>query len=429
METASDLVLTFLANAVWQVMLVCAVALLCVRVLRRASMAQRHALWSAALLISVLLPVLSVIRAATVETVPLRPETATQLTAPVVEPTGRTFPLSPVPGAAVLILYGVLVAYGSSRIVFAWVGAWRIRRSAQARPLTAAMQSAEEHCRASIGLIPVPMLCGSELSGPLTLGEREPIIVLPESLFQETSPELLRSVIGHEMAHIQRRDYLQKIILELLFVPVSFHPAAWYLKRRVDQTRELACDEYVTREMVDPPAYAQSLLDVARAIAMFRKPEHSLGVLDGDILETRIRTLLKPPARFGWLAGKAMLLLGAIALLVAGIMAANHAVGIATTAGLQGIVLDMSGAVVPNATVTLVENQTSLKHARRTSENGSFSFESLPVGQYTLIVQRFGFSRFRQNRMELGRTLQINPVLTVGMIRETITVATTVTSQ
>ncbi|HEY3439219.1 MAG TPA: M56 family metallopeptidase [Paludibaculum sp.] len=429
METASDLVLTFLANAVWQVTLVCAVALLCVRVLRRASMAQRHALWSTALLISVLLPVLSVIRSATIEIVPLRPETEAQATAPTVDQHGRTFPLSPVPGTAVLILYGVLVAWGSGRNALAWLGAWRIRRSAQSRPLTPEMQAAEEHCRASIGLAPVPMLCGSELSGPLTLGEREPIIVLPESLFQETSPELLRSVIGHEMAHIQRRDYLQKIILELLFVPVSFHPAAWYLKRRVDQTRELACDEYVTREMVDPPAYAQSLLDVARAIAMFRKPEHSLGVLDGDILETRIRTLLKPPARFGWLAGKAMLLLGAIALIVAGVMAANHAVGVATSAGLQGTVFDMSGAVVPKATVTLIENQTGLKHARRTSESGNFSFESLPVGQYTLMVEKFGFSRFRQYRMELGRTLQTNPVLTVGMVREIITVATTVTAQ
>ncbi len=429
MEPASDLVLTFLANAAWQVTLVCAVALLCVRVLRRASMAQRHALWSAALLISVMLPVLSVIRSASIETVPLRPETDKQTATLAAEPTARTFPLSPVPGAAVLILYGVLMAWGSTRIVLAWVGAWRIRRSAQPRPLTEAMQYAEEHCRAAIGLIPVTMLCGSELSGPLTLGEREPIIVLPESLFNETSPELLRSVIGHEMAHIQRRDYLQKIILELLFVPVSFHPAAWYLKRRVDQTRELACDEYVTREMVDPPAYAKSLLDVAQAIAMFRKPEHSLGVLDGDILETRIRTLLKPSARFGLLTGKAMLLLGTIVLVVASVTAANHAVGIATSAGLQGTVLDMSGAVVPKATVTLTENQTGLKHARQTSESGSFSFESLPVGQYTFMVQRFGFSRFRQNRMELGRTLRINPVLTVGMVRETITVATTVTAQ
>src|SRR6185369_11109186 len=49
--------------------------------------------------------------------------------------------------------------------------------------------------------------------------------------------------IGHEFIHVARHDYVLNLIYELIFVPISFHPAAALLRRRVKQTRELCCDE------------------------------------------------------------------------------------------------------------------------------------------------------------------------------------------
>ena len=58
-------------------------------------------------------------------------------------------------------------------------------------------------------------------------------------MLREGNIELLTSAIGHEFIHVARRDYLLNLIYELLFVPLSFHPSAALLRRRVKQTRKL----------------------------------------------------------------------------------------------------------------------------------------------------------------------------------------------
>ncbi len=416
---ASDLVLTFLANALWQAALVLAVAAACAGALRGASMAQRHAIWSAALFSAVLLPLISILPTHATETT-MTPVEALESVQPVGPP---AVPLAPVPGAAVSTLYAVLLVWGIGRLAVAGYGVRSIRRSAFPRPLTPAMLAADEVCRAATGLPPIPVLCSTRIGGPLTVGDREPIIVLPESLWQETSAEVICSVIGHEMAHIVRRDYLMKVFVELLFLPIAFHPAAWILRRRVDQTRELACDEAVTREIIDASAYTQSLIDVARSVALFRKPAHSLGVLDGDILEKRVRNLLKPGRRFHSRTAAVALLACVAVLWSAASLASGHAVAIATYSRLSGRVFDQSGAAVPAATVTLTDLRTGLKYSRATSEFGSYEFDSLPVGQFSLAAGKRGFARFQRTKVDLGRDHRINPVLSIGMVSETLTVS------
>jgi hypothetical protein len=59
MESASHLLLTYLINAVWQAGVICAVATLCSLLLRRTRASFRHGLWTAALLVSALLPLWS----------------------------------------------------------------------------------------------------------------------------------------------------------------------------------------------------------------------------------------------------------------------------------------------------------------------------------------------------------------------------------
>src|SRR5262249_49762468 len=148
-------------------------------------------------------------------------------------------------------------------------------------------------CQAALGIDVVPILCAPQVTGPLTMGARPAVIVLPERLFNETSPELLASVLGHEMAHIRRRDFLLNLLFELLYWPLAFHPASGLIKRRLQQTRELACDEMATGGLVNAVIYARALVRMAGASLSGSSPEYTLGVFDADILEERIMKLIK----------------------------------------------------------------------------------------------------------------------------------------
>jgi len=53
---------------------------------------------------------------------------------------------------------------------------------------------------------------------------------------------------------------------------------------------------------------------------------------------------------------------------------------------------DASGAVVPGATLTLVEHQTNDTRTANTNGSGDYTFENLPIGVYTLTIGRSGYS-------------------------------------
>src|ERR1035441_1337559 len=112
-------------------------------------------------------------------------------------------------------------------------------------------------------------------------------------MLSETSEEVLTTAIGHEMAHIARHDFAFNILYELLYLPISFHPAAMWIHREIDRTREMACDELVTARLLDPRAYAQSIMSIANGMCALPGPGYSLGIFDGNILEQRIRRLLE----------------------------------------------------------------------------------------------------------------------------------------
>jgi uncharacterized membrane protein YkoI len=116
-------------------------------------------------------------------------------------------------------------------------------------------------------------------------------------LLHEGNVELLTSAIGHEFIHIARRDYLLNLVYELIFIPISFHPAAALIRRRIKETRELCCDELVAERILNPEVYARSLVRLAGSAPPLRRLSvtTTVGIADADILEARIMSLLKKP--------------------------------------------------------------------------------------------------------------------------------------
>ena len=120
-------------------------------------------------------------------------------------------------------------------------------------------------------------------------------VILPEALMAETSQDVLLTAIGHELAHVARRDFALRVVYELARLPIAFHPATRLIRRGIEQTREMACDEQVTHKLLDAGVYARSIVTIATAMSGLPRPGYTLGVFDGDILEQRIRRLMERP--------------------------------------------------------------------------------------------------------------------------------------
>jgi tetratricopeptide (TPR) repeat protein len=132
---------------------------------------------------------------------------------------------------------------------------------------------------------------------PAAEGFWRKVIILPEILLRSTNEEELTTAIGHEMAHLARHDFALKVLYQLLYLPICFNPASWIILRKIEETREMACDELVTDRVLDPCVYARSLVSfAAAAIKAAPRPSYLLGVFDGNILERRVRRLVHRPA-------------------------------------------------------------------------------------------------------------------------------------
>jgi hypothetical protein len=86
------------------------------------------------------------------------------------------------------------------------------------------------------------------------------------------------------------------------------------MRRRVRETREIACDEVVAARLVEPKTYARALVKLAGEMSRPARPAHTLGVFDADILEERIMRLVDKKARAGSFARRAVALASAVAL-------------------------------------------------------------------------------------------------------------------
>ena len=96
----------------------------------------------------------------------------------------------------------------------------------------------------------------------------------------------------------------------------------------------------------------------------------------------------------------------------------------AVNATMLGTVTDSTGAVVPNAKVTITETQDSVAHATQTNESGNWIVPNLPPGVYAASVEATGFKKETRRDITLvvDTTTRVDIQLTPGNVTETIEV-------
>lgn len=309
MESVSSYLLTFLLNSLWQIPVIACVAALASWLLQHGPANHQHAIWVTALIASATLPIVSTRmvnsqrKASIAFTAPAPPQSIenshSRNAAATVSSPGRlshSIAYKQTTGNTIALAYLLLLSFWFAKLLRALIRTALIRRSGMVPTQSPVVRKVWARCAESLGLSEAQLLTSRRILTPAAAGFIRKVIILPENLLNSTNEEELTTAIGHEIAHLSRRDFACNVVYQLLHIPISFNPASWLILRRIEETREMACDEFVTSRLLDPCLYARSLVRfAAAAIDPAPKPGYMLGVFDGDILERRVRHLLHRP--------------------------------------------------------------------------------------------------------------------------------------
>ncbi|HTH48377.1 MAG TPA: M56 family metallopeptidase [Candidatus Limnocylindria bacterium] len=98
---------------------------------------------------------------------------------------------------------------------------------------------------------------------PMAVGFFRPAVLLPERVLAEAATPQLQQVLRHELAHVARRDDWANLAQQVVVAVLFYHPAVWWLSRRLTVEREIACDDHVLAATRTPCDYALFLTDFA----------------------------------------------------------------------------------------------------------------------------------------------------------------------
>jgi beta-lactamase regulating signal transducer with metallopeptidase domain/sporulation protein YlmC with PRC-barrel domain len=140
-----------------------------------------------------------------------------------------------------------------------------------------------------LGITRAVRFCESlHLDAPAVLGWFRPVVFLPISALTCLSEAQLRAVIAHELAHIRRFDAFVNLFQVAVETLLFYHPAVWWLSRRIRAERENCCDDVALSLCGNPAEYA-------RALALMEEwrvaPSFAMAANRGP-LESRVSRLL-----------------------------------------------------------------------------------------------------------------------------------------
>jgi beta-lactamase regulating signal transducer with metallopeptidase domain len=111
----------------------------------------------------------------------------------------------------------------------------------------------------------IRLALSAEIPTPIAAGPLNPAILIPERLFGELTADDLDRIGLHETAHLVRRDDYALIIQRALEAIFVVYPLVYWIARRIDLEREIACDDLVIAATGRPRLYAACLARIVEA--------------------------------------------------------------------------------------------------------------------------------------------------------------------
>ncbi len=288
-------ILSYLVNSLWQVPLLLLVGWVAARALRQAGPAAEHRVWVSVLVLQGVLPACSTLPREWLRGLflyggaPRSGDVTVQMGPGVGLSTGH-YPTQLL--AAVAVVYGAICVYFAARFIWQWRKLCTIRAESVEVRLSPEIALLWRECLNRFRISGVTLAASSRISGPVTMGFRRRLVLLPVDMIARVPEAEIHAVIAHEFAHIRRNDFAKNLIYELLGLPVSYHPLSRLTRQRMMESREIVCDQ-MAAEVGGHGQYARSLLQLASLLAgeMPVRTPHALGIFDTKTFERRIMKL------------------------------------------------------------------------------------------------------------------------------------------
>jgi beta-lactamase regulating signal transducer with metallopeptidase domain/predicted flap endonuclease-1-like 5' DNA nuclease len=161
------------------------------------------------------------------------------------------------------------------------------------------------------------------LQAPAVIGWFRPVVLLPVTALTGLSEEQLQSIIVHELAHIQRLDPFVNVFQISVETLLFYHPAVWWLNKRIRAEREHCCDDVAVLLCGNPVEYARALTLMEEWRSA---PALAMAANRGPLSERIFRVLGLRPSGAGT---RGIGLTGGVLCLTAALVAGNALLGIA----------------------------------------------------------------------------------------------------
>ncbi len=289
-----------LLHFLWQGTLIAAAVAAALRVLRNGSASARYAACCAGLGLMIIAPAATFLLLSL--GAPAGPAPAAFLPPEPPGPSALAAKLSgAVPHLPAAWLAGACLLL--ARTMLHWCNAQWLRRRGTGPAPDAPQRMLGELCEALRIRRPVRLLESSLARVPMLIGWLQPVILVPAGAITGLSPEQLRSILAHELAHVRRHDYLVNVVQAIVESLLFYHPGVWWLSDRLRVEREYCCDDVAVAVAGNALGFAQalSLLDALR-----QDVQPALASTGGTLMN-RIRRVaglpLLPSRRpVGWMA-------------------------------------------------------------------------------------------------------------------------------
>ncbi len=151
----------------------------------------------------------------------------------------------------------------SLRPAAGFVALERLRRK-QARPVKDLLLARCLSLQNRLGLNRIIRYCEClHLEAPAVAGWFRPVVFLPLSAITGLTPDQLDAVVAHEIAHVKRLDAFVNLFQIAAETLLFYHPAVWWLSKRIRVERENCCDDVAIAICGNAASYASALASMA----------------------------------------------------------------------------------------------------------------------------------------------------------------------
>ena len=173
---------------------------------------------------------------------------------------------------------------GAFVVLLSWCREWLSIRSASRRATPLRLD--EEYAAGDLLVLSSP-----SMPEPGVVGIWRPRLLIPEGMLERLTPAHMHALIAHERCHVRCHDNLIAAIHMMVEAIFWFHPAVWWIERRLVDERERACDQAVLRAGSRPQDYAESILEVCRQSVGLRLT--CVAGVSGSNLRTRVEAIMR----------------------------------------------------------------------------------------------------------------------------------------